>query len=490
MRRTNRRTSETGMARRTVLRALGGVVAWACLPKSGSAARAEGAGLRVGQGAADITPPQGVELAGFHRPPGRERRSQGVREPSSVRALILEVQGARAAVVSLELCALGAAASARIRRRIAQETGIAPEQIKLCATHTHSMPSLQAFRQWGGVSAEYSVQVEDRTAAAVAQAVEDLAPARLKLGRATVVGGNFNRTTPTWKTEDAFDDQATAQDRWLDRHLHALLFEREGRKNLLWYHFSAHPVCFADELTGPDWPALVAHRAEARWGLSPGYLQGHIGDVNPGDGDPWRGDAEKTAKAVWAGLEAAMDSAQPVIVDPLEIIRGSCTLPLDVDRWAAWVAEYRKNPEACQSGVWVDAPFAAEWFEANKDRDPQAMPRALPTEIACWRLGPVSLLFHGGELYSYYGLWLRKHSPAAHTLVVGYADDIVGYLTDPRAHAAAEYSAVVVPKILDLPPFQPNAAEVLCRGLVDLVKGGASLVSRYQNENRLTAAEA
>lgn len=468
MNRSHDRGAKSDVARRSFLTALGGGVAWACLPKAGWSGSGADAALRVGEGVADITPPEGIDLAGFHRPPGKERRSKGVREPSSVRALVLEVQGIRAAVVSLELPAIGHPASERMRRTIAQKTGIRPEHVKLCATHTHSMPSLQPFRQWGSVSPEYSALVEERTVAAVAQAVGDVAPARLKLGRATVVGGNFNRTSPTWKTEDAFDDQATEEDRWLDRHLHALLFEREGRKNILWYHFSAHPVCFADELTGPDWPALVAHQAQARWGLSPGYLQGHIGDVNPGDGNPWRGDADKTSAAVWAGLEAAVDSAQPLGVDRLEIVGGSCALPLDVDRWAAWVDEYRRDPEACKSGVWVDAPFAAEWFEANKDRDPKTVPRELRTEIACWRLGPLSLLFHGSELYSYYGLWMRKHSPAEHILVVGYADDFVGYLTDPRAHAAAEYSAVVVPKILDLPPFQPNAAQVLAQGLVDL----------------------
>ena len=470
MSRSHRRNEKNPVPRRTVLRAIGAGAAWACLSKAGWTEPTKDAGLSVGEGVADITPPEGVELAGFHRPPGQERRSKGVREPSSVRALVFEVGGVRAAVVSLELLAVGQQASERIRRKIAQGTGIAPGNIKLCATHTHSMPSLQPLRQWGSVSPEYLSLVEERTVTAVAEAVGDLAPAQLKLGRATVKGGNFNRTTSSWKTEDAFDDQASDQDRWFDRDLHALLIEREGRKNLLWYHFSAHPVCFADEWTGPDWPALVAHRAEARWGIAPGYLQGHIGDVNPGDGNPWRGDADKTANAVWAGLEAAVNSAQPLDVDRLEIVRGACTLPLDVERWFAWVEEYRRDPEACKSGVWVDAPFAAAWFDANKDRDPQSMPHQLPTELACWRLGPLHLLFHGGELYSYYGLWMRKHSPSPHTLVVGYADDFVGYLTDPRAHAAAEYAAVVVPKILDLPPFQPNAAEVLARGLVDLAR--------------------
>jgi hypothetical protein len=45
--------------------------------------------------------------------------------------------------------------------------------------------------------------------------------------------------------------------------------------------------------------------------------------------------------------------------------------------------------------------------------------------------------------------------------VVGYADDIVGYLPDPTAYTAQEYAAITVPKILDLPPFEPTAASVL-----------------------------
>ena len=37
-------------------------------------------------------------------------------------------------------------------------------------------------------------------------------------------------------------------------------------------------------------------------------------------------------------------------------------------------------------------------------------------------------------------------------------DGLVGYLADPEAYRAREYATVTVPKILDLPPFTPNAA--------------------------------
>lgn len=452
------------LSRRRFLAGLGAAgLALTSIPRVWARSIGEGQALLAGEGHAELVPPEGTELAGFHRPPGQERRVKGVRHTPFVRALVLEVGGVRAVLVSLDLLAIGYAASQRIRNAIAQKTAISPENIKLCATHSHSMPSLQPLRQWGAVSEEFTAIVEEKATEAVAKALSDIAPAQLKIGRSTVIGGNFNRTVSVWKTEEEFDEHATDEYRWLDRHLHALVFDRPGHRNLLWYHFSAHPVCFADELAGPDWPALVARRAEEKWGIYPGYLQGHIGDVNPGDGQPWRGDAEKVAAAVLAGLEAAVAAARPVAVDRLVVKQAICSLPLDVYRWRAWLLEYQQNPRACTGGIWVDEPFAREWFEANVARG--HVPEKFDTPIARWNLGPVQIAFHGSELYSYYGLWLRKHSSAEHTLVVGYADDFVGYLTDPRAHIRVEYAAAVVPKIVDLPPFQPNAAQVLVESL-------------------------
>ena len=68
------------------------------------------------------------------------------------------------------------------------------------------------------------------------------------------------------------------------------------------------------------------------------------------------------------------------------------------------------------------------------------------------------MLFHGAELYSYYGLKIRLDSPFPATLAVGYTDDLIGYLPDSNAYKAREYAAIVVPKILDFAPFTPHAA--------------------------------
>ena len=69
-------------------------------------------GLRAGKGVADITPPLGLELAGFHKPPGKERKIAAIRQPSAVRALVLTLGNTQVAILSLDTIAVDEAMTA------------------------------------------------------------------------------------------------------------------------------------------------------------------------------------------------------------------------------------------------------------------------------------------------------------------------------------------------------------------------------------------
>jgi hypothetical protein len=57
-------------------------------------------------------------------------------------------------------------------------------------------------------------------------------------------------------------------------------------------------------------------------------------------------------------------------------------------------------------------------------------------------------------------LTLRRDSPFRDTIVIGYVDDLIGYVPDPKAYAGRpEYSAVVVPKIMSLPCYKPEVGQ-------------------------------
>jgi hypothetical protein len=359
----------------------------------------------------------------------------------------------------------------RIAREAAQRTGVPPENIRVVTTHDHSMPTFCRLRQWGAMSPEFNATVERRTVEAIVAAKADLAPAELSLGKCRVPGGSHNRTVKAGvaHTDAEFGPQSTDAQRWLDTMLHVLVFRRPDKKpDLVWYHYSAHAVCYADELAGPDWPGEVAREIHRQLGVRPSFLQGHLGDVNPGDGSDWRGEIRQTVAAITPALKQAITTAKPVRVDCLRSRHTRFNVPFNMELFAQWIEEYRRDPSKCKSGRWVDAGFSSDWFRGNEHRDLKAA--HLPIHLSAVQLGPVGMVFHPGELYSYYGLAIRRDSPFADTLVVGCADGGIGYLPDPEAYRLGEYSALVVPKIIDLPPYQPTAAREMTAAAVSLLK--------------------
>ncbi len=190
--------------------------------------------------------------------------------------------------------------------------------------------------------------------------------------------------------------------------------------------------------------------------------------MNPGDGSDWRGEIRQTVAAITPALKRAIADASPLPVDTLRTRSAPFNVPLDMERFEQWVDEYCRDPSKCKSGPWVDAGFAADWFAGNEHRDRNV--KYLPITLTAIQLGPVGMVLHPGELYSYYGLAIRRDSPFKDTLVVGCADGSIGYLPDPKAYQAGEYSAIVVPKIVDRPPYQPTAARELAAAAIALLK--------------------
>ncbi|NJN14620.1 MAG: VCBS repeat-containing protein [Planctomycetes bacterium] len=147
---------------------------------------------------------------------------------------------------------------------------------------------------------------------------------------------------------------------------------------------------------------------------------------------------------------------------------GTFEAPLDLERHRAQLERYRADPAACVKGEW-GRRGVLEGVERGR-RDLGSAKTSYGTPVSALRLGDVALVFHPSELYSVYGLAIRRDSPFAETIVVGYTDDLIGYVPDPKAYETGEYSALVVPKILDLPPFKPDVGRRLQATAIDLLK--------------------
>src|SRR5688572_1537274 len=116
------RKSDERLSRRDLMRDALVAGASASVFTQGRRALAAGPTLEAGEGVVDTTPPMKVEMGGFHRPPGQERRVEGIRQKSAARALVLRVGEARAAIVSLDIAAVSADFAGRAARRVAAAT--------------------------------------------------------------------------------------------------------------------------------------------------------------------------------------------------------------------------------------------------------------------------------------------------------------------------------------------------------------------------------
>ena len=97
------------------------------------------ASFRAGFAQVDITPPVGSSLAGYFH----DRVATRVRDPLHAKAMVLDSDGTRLALVACDLICVDRDTTGPAKDLILRQTGIAPECVLACATHTHTGPEIR-----------------------------------------------------------------------------------------------------------------------------------------------------------------------------------------------------------------------------------------------------------------------------------------------------------------------------------------------------------
>ena len=108
--------------------------------------------MRAGLGRFELTPPMGVELAGYGYYLGRCAVS--VRDPLYARALYIEDGDERALVISCDLLGLSREVCEGVFAH-AEAAGIPRERVLIVSIHTHTGPTIKYHEGCGYVNADY-----------------------------------------------------------------------------------------------------------------------------------------------------------------------------------------------------------------------------------------------------------------------------------------------------------------------------------------------
>lgn len=236
--------------------------------------------LHIGFAAFEITPREPCPLLGYtQRADLHGPVHDGILDPLFARVLMIDNGSLPVVLISCDLCLLENPAVHVLRQQIATQIGSSPERVILAATHTHSGPYAWS-KDWpegpreytpdvlrGPSSETYWQQLQSDLALAVARAMEDRAPARLRT-RESSLGFAYNRriVDPNgvhmcWnpKEQPALCPQAAD-----DPALVLLEIERDSKPTLLLYNLAGHPVVLGKEsnLISADWPGAVNRQFE------------------------------------------------------------------------------------------------------------------------------------------------------------------------------------------------------------------------------------
>jgi hypothetical protein len=220
--------------------------------------------LSAGTAARVITPPVGTHLEGYG---GREGGAVGVHDDLYARALVLDDGESRVAIVACDLIGIDRHTTAAVRTLVAASTDIPPENVMVCATHTHAGPVGMHRRDDAALR-----DVQNRLiAGAVEQAWRSRHPCVMAAGVGSVDTVSQNRRDPAGPIDSA---------------LHVLLFDaldHHGPPVASLVNFACHATVlyYTNMHVSADYPGHVVNAVQQLTGAPTMFLQGACGDVNP-----------------------------------------------------------------------------------------------------------------------------------------------------------------------------------------------------------------
>jgi neutral ceramidase len=410
--------------------------------------------LRVGAAPVVITPPEGTPLAGYYSPRG----AKSVLDDIRCKAIVLEKDGTKAALVVCDLISLPPHTVRETRRVIEKETGVPGANVMLSATHTHTGPALyressidELVGATGDLGKRYTDALPEQIAKCVAEAEKKLTAAHAAAGSTREEGVSFNRRfrmkdgTVSWNPAKRHPDIVRPAGP-IDPQVGVVLFEGDkGRPLATYVNFALHPDTTGGAAVSADYPGHLARLLAECKGpeMVTVFANGCCGNINHRDiawADPQHGTAEaKRIGTVLAGdVLKTYPRLRPIADGALRV--KSTKVPLDLPEIfepdvakANDVVKRVKDPKT----TFLEKVKAFQVLDVAARKG-----KPWEVEVQVVALGDVAWVSLPGEIFVELGLDIKKSSPFAHTHIAELANGSVGYIPNRAAYLEGNYEVV------------------------------------------------
>ena len=413
--------------------------------------------IRVGVATTDITPPLAIPLAGYYH----ERGADGVLDPLFSKAMVIEANGERAALVTLDLIGLTRWVTDQARAEIEQSTGIKGAFVMISATHAHTGPELASRGKRGaeiGSQTELAQEYTDHLPGLIAESVRlahsRLQPVRLSAAKGHCEGLAFNRRyfmrdgTTGWNP-GKLNPNMVMPAGTTDPEVGILSVETgetsDPAKTLATYvNFAMHPDTTGGTKISADWPGalgrvLAAYHGSNHLTLVANGTSGNLNHVDVSWAWPQGGPGEQNriAAILGASVFQAYKDLRPI--SPAALRASSELVELSVPEITpAQLEEAKTTMETTKDDRGTNF---MKLVRAHRILDVAAQNgKAHQVEVQVISLGKeVAWVALPGEIFVELGLAIKKRSPFPFTFIAELANENLGYIPDRRSFAEGNY---------------------------------------------------
>ena len=417
--------------------------------------------LKFGFQKVDITPPIGIELAGYG--PYLDRKAESVHDPLYVRALVLENPTEKIALISVETIGLSIEWVRALKEDISKKTDLKEENILIACTHTHSGPATLPWRGWGKMDSKYMEQLRERIERCILKGVSSLTEVTgMRIFKTQVCGISYNRVK---KNKGKIDNE-----------LKGILIEGKDTKVIL-LNYACHPVVLGiNREVSADYPGQVLKFLEEK-GYEGLFFNGCCGDINPLTtaeecGEGRFKDMRRYGKMISREALLALGDLSICLHGDISSKMVQLELPLKLpsieeQKQILLEAEEKlaSNPE--DKNALFEYHWAKEALEALEKRCPDTV--AIPLQVI--KIGQAVLVCIPAEVFVEIGLGIKQAFPEQYIFVIGYANGVVGYIPTLEDFRNNGYAATLAPKIYGNFPFREDVGKILVTEVVNLLRG-------------------
>ena len=399
--------------------------------------------MRAGFGKWELTPPMGVELAGYGYYLGR--CAQSVCDPLYARAVMLETAEGRVLVISCDLLGLSKTVCAEVFRH-AEKYGVPAERVIIVSIHTHTGPCIKYHEGCGFTDDAYVATVGGLICRAVDEAAGDLCD----------VTGMTQAFCP-FEGDHIYN--RTVADGPVDRYVRGFTLSRSGRESICMVSAACHGV-FRGRATAvsADFAGQV-NRLMEKQGCKSIYLNGLCGDI-----DPWKPTDARLDEFAQIVVNAFHAVAQPL---PLTMEAGE--LPFTLKLTSVTEEEIRgAAAHAVEIAGGAEKPAARVALTWEKEMLEKLADLRPTEEITCkyLLLGGVPVVAFPFEGFTMIGQEVRRILGREDGLMLGCGEELLGYLPTRDDIAREAYAALESTFLYKRLPVVPGEAERLGEDMV------------------------